>query len=119
MYVDIREEDDILLLETFVKGLDDHFQSTKPRVKTLQVRLMKNSDQCLYWTTKAKCWAELKQIEFESKTCTDSDLSDFLPPLDELQFLIESWEWISALKSEWPQTEKGVKYPAGQNVFLI
>ena len=103
LYIDITEDDDISRLETFVKGLEDHCKSTtRPRVKTLEVKLMKNSNECLYWLTKAKCWAEVERIKVESNFCESSHLGLLLQNLNGLQYLyinIKSWEWIPALKS--------------------
>ena len=100
--IDIRGDRDISCLETFVKGLDDHLKSTRPRVESLKVNLMKYSDKCLYWLIKANCWAELNEIVFESEESSSENLDNFLQKLDQLQYIyinIKFWKWIPALKS--------------------
>ena len=117
--IDIRGGRDVSCLETFVKGLDDHLKSTRPRVEKLKVNLIKYSNKCLYWLIKANCWAELNNIIFVSEgPCKNLDV--FLRKLDQLQHIclsIKSWEWIPALKSligreikQFHISDKGTKF---------
>ena len=90
------QEDDTSLLETFVKGLDDHRKSAMPSVnKTVEV-------WCLYWLVKGN--HEFEDIRLETEYFARSHLDELLQKLDAIQFLYIStepweWKWISALKS--------------------
>ena len=99
----ISRDDDTSLVESFVKGLNDHCKSTTPRVKQLKVKLgFESTNMFLFWLIKAQCWTELKAIKFESQFSVSSDLAQhFFQKLEKLQFLhiIGSWECIAALKS--------------------
>ena len=103
--IGISGDDEVALVETFFKGLNDHHTSTTPRVAKLKIRLdtdsVKNSNRCLYWLAQASCWTDLKAMEFGSKSSVYSDLAQFLKKLIKLQFIfihIPSWEWLPSLK---------------------
>ena len=96
LYVDL-QEGDTSLLETFVKGLDNHRKSATPSVnKTVEV-------WCLYWLVKGNRELE-EDIRLETEYFARNHLDDLLQKLDAIQFLYIStepweWKWISALKS--------------------
>ena len=109
IFVDIRE-DDVQLLETFVKGLDDHCQSTSPSVIKLviglQIESVKCCNTCLFWLTKAKCWTDLSEIVIASKCTINTDhVKEFLRNVGRVQLLdihVDSllpWDWLAALNS--------------------
>ena len=83
----VRRDDDVSLVETFVKGLEDHCKPTSPpTVRYLRVGLDIYSDEgsnkCLFWLA-----------------------NTFLQSLVNLQSLVvrvrypTSWEWLAALRS--------------------
>ena len=90
------QKGDTSLLETFVKGLDDHRKSATPSVnKTVEV-------WCLYWLVKGN--REFEDIRLETEYFARNHLDELLQKLDAIQFLYIStepweWKWISALKS--------------------
>ena len=103
----IRRDDDISLVETFVKGLEDHCKSTTPRVKELKVELEieseQNSSTVVSWLIKASCWTELESMNFQCHSAVHSNVIQLLlQNIEKLKFLhicIGSWEWLAALKS--------------------
>ena len=106
--IDINTDDDVSLLETFVRGLVDHCtKSNIPRVQSLEIEMnyRVNSDKGLkFWIMKAPFLSEVKRLEISSFTgaCISTD---YLQSFIKLQSLtIESvfrlsWEWVTALKS--------------------
>ena len=102
----ITRDDEVSLVETLVKGLNDHCKSTTPRVTKLMIhqttQSVENSKKCLYWLTQAGCWTNVKEMEFGSKSNVSSDyVYKFLKKLVNVQFIlihIPSWEWLPALK---------------------
>ena len=106
----VSRDDDISLLEAFVKGFEDHNQCIPTRVVQLKVNLELESEQStnrfLFWLMKAKCWTEIKDLKFESISSIGSYLAHaFLSKLCKVQFLHihigspTSWKWLLALKS--------------------
>jgi hypothetical protein len=105
----IKNNDDVSLLEIFVKGLDDHCKSKTPKVKDLDLVIendsLEVSNNCLHWLTRAKCWAKLEELELSISAIDSDPLQIFLQSLTNLQSLkinIESpttCEWLSVLKS--------------------
>ena len=104
----IRTDDDVSLLETFVRGLVDHCtKSNIPRVQSLEIEIGVgvNSDKGLkFWIMKAPFLSEVKELQINS--LTDARIStDYLQPFIKLQSLYIyslsplSWEWVTALKS--------------------
>ena len=98
----IRDED-ISLLETFVKGLEDHCTSNSPRAKRLVLQINSNQifDKCVFWLTRHQFLTEIEEIVFISPLFSDSFLQSFV----ELQSLtiyidssITSWEWLASLR---------------------
>ena len=103
----IRRDNDISLVETFVKGLEDHCKYARPRVRELNVELQIESQQIsttvVSWLLKANCWTELETMKFECRSTIGSDVAQhLLQNLGKLKFIyisIGSWEWLPALKS--------------------
>ena len=104
--VGISRDDEIALVETFSKGLNDHCKSTTPTVIKLTIqqttKSVKNVNNCLFWLTQANCWTDLYRLEFCSHSSVNSDLfHTFLKNCVKLQYIftfVPSSEWISALK---------------------
>ena len=103
-------DDDVSLVETFVKGLEDHCKPTSPpTVSYLRVRLyidsVEGSNKCLFWLTKAKFLPKLEKIGFITRVLNSPLAHTFLQSLVNLQSLVvqvthpTSWEWLAALKS--------------------
>ena len=106
----VSRDDDVSLVETFVKGLEDHCKPTSPpTVGYLQVELSIDSDEgsnkCLFWLAKAKFLPKLEEIYFETKVLNSALAHTFLQSLVNLQSLVvhvthpTSWEWLAALRS--------------------
>ena len=100
-------DDDVSLVETFVKGLEDHCKPTSPpTVRYLRVHLeidsVEGSNSCLFWLAKAKFLPKLEEIDFQTKV---AHAHTFLQSLVNLQSLVvhvrhpTSWEWLAALRS--------------------
>ena len=110
LYIRVRRDDDVSLVETFVKGVEDHCKPTSPpTVRYLQVRLdidsVEGSNKCLFWLAKAKFLPKLEDINFKTKVLNSALAHTFLQSLVNLQSLVvhvdhpTSWEWLSALRS--------------------
>ena len=106
----IVSSDDVSLVETFVKGLEDHCKPTSPpTVRYLRVRLrigsVEGSNKCLFWLTKAKFLPKLEEIDFATIVLDSALTHTFLQSLVNLQSLEvhvthpTSWEWLAALRS--------------------
>ena len=106
--IEINTDDDVSLLETFVRGLVDHCTKPNiPRVQSLVIRMNPrvNSDKGLkFWIMKAPFLSEAKELNFS--ILTDECIStDYLQSFVKLQLLYIrlrsplSWEWVTALKS--------------------
>ena len=105
--IEINTDDDVSLLETFVRGLVDHCtKSNIPRVQRFGIEVSSevNSDKGLkFWIMKAPFLSEVKRLEISS--FTDACIStDYLQSFIKLQSLTIysvslSWEWVTALKS--------------------
>ena len=106
----VRRDDDVSLVETFVKGLEDHCKPTSPQtVSHLEVALDIDSDEgsnkCLFWLAKAKCLPKLEGIHFVTRVLNSALAHTFLQSLVNLQSLEfhvthpTSWEWLAALRS--------------------
>ena len=102
--------DDISLVETFVKGLEDHCKPTSPpTVRYLRVRLgidsVEGSNKCLFWLAKAQFLPKLEEIDFKTRVLNSALAHTFLQSLVNLQSLVvrithpTSWEWLAALRS--------------------
>ena len=109
LYIDVWRDDDVSLVETFVKGLEDHCKPTSPpMVRYLQVGLyiesVDGSNKCLFWLAKAKFLPKLQEIDFDTRVLS-ALAHTFLQSLVNLQSLVvhvrhpTSWEWLAALRS--------------------
>ena len=101
LIISIRGDDAVSLVETIVKGLEDHSKPTSPpMVRHLNVFISTDSvevsERCLFWLAKAK---------FSPKSEKIAPSPTFLQSLVNLQSLMvhvahpTSWEWLAALKS--------------------
>ena len=108
--IDVSRDDDVSLVETFVKGLEDHCKPTSPpTVSDLEVTLdidsVEGSNKCLFWLAKAKCLPKLEGIHFVTRVLNSALAHTFLQSLVNLQSLVvhvghpTSWEWLAALRS--------------------
>ena len=106
----IRSDDDASLVETLVKGLEDHCTSTTPSVEHLRVKLDTESEEIssktMFWLTKAKFMPVVEKFDFKSNF-VHSDLTlALLKSLVKLQSLeikifithTSSLEWLAGLK---------------------
>ena len=102
--------DDVSLVETFFKGLEDHCKPTSPpTVRYLRVEFeidsVEGSNKCLFWLAKAKFLPKLEEIDFETTVLNSALAHTFLQSLVNLQSLVvqvdhhTSLEWLAALKS--------------------
>ena len=108
--IGVSRDDDVSLVETFFKGLEDHCKPTSPpTVRYLQVRLdidsVEGSNKCLFWLAKAKFLPKLEEIDFRTTVLNSALVHTFLQLLVNLQSLVihithpASWEWLAALRS--------------------
>ena len=106
----VSRNDDVSLVETFVKGLEDHCKPTSPpTVRYFRVELdidsVEGSNKCLFWLAKAKFLPKLEEIDFNAKVLNSALAHTFLQSLVNLQSLEvgvghpTSWEWLAALRS--------------------
>ena len=106
------EENDIPLVETFVKGLNDHCLTTTPRVKHLEINSSSPSlvDRGLLWLMRANFLAAVEECVLHTTIINNSGAQTFLQSLVNLQSLeihdkhtspicITSWEWLAGLKT--------------------
>ena len=121
-------DNDILLVETFVKGLDDHCKFTLPRIKYLEIKASSPSmvNRGLIWLMRSNFLAAVEESVLHTTIINISGVHTFIPSLVNLQLLtigtsssictyegassnaafnhycsvpITSWEWLVALKS--------------------
>ena len=108
--IGVSGDDDVSLVETFVKGLEDHCKPTSPpTVRYLRVELkidsVKGSNKCMFWLAKAKFLPKLEEIVFKTRLLNSALAHTFLQSLVNLQSLVvhvthpTSWEWLAALRS--------------------
>ena len=106
------EDDDIALVETFVKGLNDHCLTTTPRVKNLEIEASSPSlvNRGLLWLMRANFLATVEESVLDTTIINCSGALTFISSLVNLQSLkihdtkysptpITSWEWLAGLKS--------------------
>ena len=106
------EDNDISLVETFVKGFNDHCLSTTPRVKHLKIKESSPFlvDRGLLWLMRAKFLATVEESDIDTTIINNSGAQTFLSSLVNLQSLkihetglyttpIKSWGWLAGLKS--------------------
>ena len=105
-------DNDIPLVETFVKGLNDHCLTTTPRVKHLEIEESSPSlvDRGLLWLLRANFLATVEESVLDTTIINNSGAQTFLSSLVNLQSLkihdteysptpITSWKWLAGLKS--------------------
>ena len=108
--VSVWRDDDVSLVETFVKGLEDHCKPTSPpTVRYLRVvfyiESVEGSNKCMFWLAKATFLPKLGEIKFETTVLNSALAHTFLQSLVNLQSLVvhvrhpTSWEWLAALIS--------------------
>ena len=110
------KDNDIPLVETFVKGLNDHCLSTTPRVKHLEIKESSPSlvNRGLLWLMRANFLTTVEESVLDITIINNSGAQTFLSSLVNLQSLIldppsvfsddtstaiTSWEWLDGLKS--------------------
>ena len=97
----------VSLVETFVKGLEDHCKPTSPpTVRHLEVVVhtdVEDLERCLFWLAKVEFLPKVKLVLFETEVVNSVLALTFLQ--SHLQSLVvhvrhpTSWEWLAALKS--------------------
>ena len=106
--VNINDDDDVSLLEAFVKSLEDHckFPTTNKKYITLQGdHVLKSFNRWIHWLNKVNVLTQLDQLCVDStvlKHAMDHDLLQSLVKFESLRITNEtltSWEWLPALKS--------------------
>ena len=106
----VSDYDDVSLVETFFKGLEDHCKPTSPpTVRYLRVvfyiESVEGSNKCMFWLAKAKFLPKLGEIDFETTVLNSALAHTFLQSLVNPQSLVvhvthpTSWEWLAALRS--------------------
>ena len=106
LFIGVWGDDDVSLVETFVKGLEDHCKPTsQPTVSYLQLELDIDSVEDSYkWVAKAKCLSEIEEFNFKARVVNSALAYTFLQSLVNLQSLVvhvkhpTSWEWLAAHK---------------------
>ena len=112
------KDNDIPLMETFVKGLDDHCLTTTLRVNNLEIRQSSPSlvDRGLLWLMKANFLAAVEESVLQTTIINSCCAETFIQSLVNLQSLkihdsftgmerntsatyITSWKWLTGLKS--------------------
>ena len=106
----VSDYDDVSLVETFVKGLEDHCKPTSPPTVSdlivwLNIDSVEGSNKCMFWLAKAKFLPKLEEIVFKTRVLNSALAHTFLQSLVNLQSLVvhvrhpTSWEWLAALRS--------------------
>ena len=103
------KDNDIPLVETFVKGLNDHCLTTTPKVKHLKIKKSSFSlvDRGLLWLMRGNFLATVEESVLDPTITNSSGAQTFLSSLVNLQSFkiretytpITSWEWLAGLKS--------------------
>ena len=114
----IKSHDAVSLVETLVKGLEDHCKSTTPSVQYLKVMLLTDfeevSNKAMFWLSQAKFLPAVKTLYWNLSIVVNSDIQlGFLQSLVKMQSLAiyfvrptymncarppVSLEWFAALK---------------------
>ena len=104
----VSRDDAVSLVETFVKGLEDHTKPTSPQtVRHLRLQLHTDSfvvsERCLFWLAKVEFLPKVELVLFETEVVNSVLTLTFLQShLQSLVIYVEhptSWEWLAALKS--------------------
>ena len=104
LFIDIKNDDDVSLFEIFVKGLDDHCKSTRPRVTFLKLKgdhVQNSVCKCIYWLNKTTSLTDLGKICLESRVLNSAVTQNIsLAKIQSLEiYSPTSWEWLDSLKS--------------------
>ena len=105
LIININTDDDVSLLETFVRGLVDHCsKSNIPRVQRLIMNYGVSDKGLKFWIMKAPFLSEVKELEcfISSDGCISTDYLQSFMKLQSLFISSDSplsWEWVTALKS--------------------
>ena len=118
--IDISRDDVVSLVETLVKGLEDHCTSTTPLVEHLTVELVAKSEELsnktIFWLMKAKFMPAVENLELKFNVIKSDLILSFLQSLAKPQSLhvrprkrhlaTRKWgrqptslEWLAGLKS--------------------
>ena len=121
--IGIRSDDEVSLMETLVKGLEDHSTTTIPSVEHLTVKVDTQSEEVsnktMFWLMKAKFMCTVEKLIFEPTRFVSDLTLAFLQSLVKLQLLFistcidrnrlpttQKWdrppislEWLAGLKS--------------------
>ena len=106
--IDVSGNDDVSLVETFVKGLEDHCKPTSPpTVRHLRLQLHTDSfvvsERCLFWLAKVELLPKVELVLLETEVVNSVLALTFLQShLQSLGVLVEhitSWEWLATLRS--------------------
>ena len=107
--IGINSDDEVSLVETLVKGLEDHCTSTTPSVKHLIVELVTESEEIsnktMFWLMKAKFMPAVEKFNFDSIVVNSDFMLALLQSLVKLQSLViciehtSSLEWLAGLKT--------------------
>ena len=102
-------DDDVSLVETFVKGLEDHCKPTSPpTVRHLRLQLHTDSfvvsERCLFWLAKVEFLPKVELVLFKTEVENNVLALTFLQShLQSLVVYVEhptSWEWLAAQTTE-------------------
>ena len=108
LLIDITSDDAVSLVETLVKGLEDHCTSITPSVVNLTVKLLRVSEEvsrkAMFWLMKAKFLAAVENLNLEFRVLNSDLTLSLLQLFVELQSLVilgkpTSLEWLAGLKS--------------------
>ena len=103
--IHVSRDDDVSLVETFVKGLEDHCKPTSPPTVKHLIRTdsVEVSERCLFWLAKVEFLPEVELVLFKTEVVNSVLALTFLQ--SHLQSLVvhvthpTSWEWLATLKS--------------------
>ena len=108
LYFLVSRDDDVSLVETFVKGFEDHCKPTSPpTVRHLRLQLHTDSfvvsERCLFWLAKVEFLPKVELVLFKTEVVNSVLALTFLQShLQSLVIYVDhptSWEWLAALKS--------------------
>ena len=105
--IHVSGDDNVSLVETFVKGLEDHCKPTSPpTVRHLEVVIhtdVEVLERCLFWLAKVEFLPKVELVLFETEVVNSVLALTFLQShLQSLEVHVAhptSWEWLAALKS--------------------
>ena len=106
--IHVSGDDDVSLVETFVKGLEDHCKPTSPpTVRHLEVFIhtdsVEVSERCLFWLAKVEFLPKVELVLFKTEVVNSVLALTFLQShLQSLEVYVAhptSWEWLATLRS--------------------